>query len=128
MILRYVVMGSVAVLVLDTLASFAARLLAFDYALLSSVSMILYGAIGFAAQKHLSLGSATVAAVGVGAVDATIGWLISSAILPPVPEVSLYPPIPTLAVIAFVVALAASCGFAGALLRRIIRPSPLADA
>ena len=75
--IRPVLLGAVAVLALDTAGSFASRAFGFDYALLGLVSVMIYGATGYAVARRADRGAAVRAGAIVGIVDATLGWGIS---------------------------------------------------
>jgi hypothetical protein len=73
-----IILGCLAVLVLDSVGALLARRIGFNYALLAPASLFLYAAIGFLAAREAdawllgSLGGAAAAAT-----DATVGWRIA---------------------------------------------------
>jgi hypothetical protein len=72
--------GSAAVLVLDTAGSLAARRFGFRYALLTPLSFAIYAATGFlAARAGGSAMAGATAGAAAAAVDATVGRRISRA-------------------------------------------------
>jgi hypothetical protein len=77
--IRVVLIGILAVLAFDTIASLAARGLGFPYTRASVGSYLLYFAIGFFAARGSShpLQAAAVAAGIAGLADASLGWFIS---------------------------------------------------
>lgn len=80
---RIFVLGVAAVLLIATLGAAAARILGFQYWLLSAVSLVVYAAAGFAATRAgAGIGRATMLGVAIGLVDVTLGWALSAAIGP----------------------------------------------
>ncbi|MFN2565308.1 MAG: hypothetical protein ABR499_09910 [Gemmatimonadaceae bacterium] len=79
---RGIMYGAVAVLALATLASMASRLLGFEYALLAPLSFLVYAGVGAYVGLAAPVSRATLSGGAVGAIDATLGWMISYAIGP----------------------------------------------
>jgi hypothetical protein len=77
-----VVVGALAVLVFDTVGSFASRRFGFAYSRLAPGSFLLYLLVGLATARTGSLGAAAIAGVIVALVEATVGWAISWCIGP----------------------------------------------
>lgn len=75
--IRPVLLGLVAVLVLDTAGSFAARAFGFEYGLLALVSAMIYGATGYVVARRADRRAAVRAGAILGSIDATLGWGIS---------------------------------------------------
>ena len=115
------ILGSLGVLCFDAVGSAASRFLGFKYEALVSGSMLIYAIVGAVAQRQSSLGLSTLAAMIVGLVDATLGWAVSSAIGPNTLSDEPITWSMVLAGLAFVLVMAAACGYAGALLGRIVR-------
>lgn len=76
---RVVVLGILAVLTFDTIASIAARALGFPYTRASIGSYALYFAIGYFAARGSNhpVQAAALAAGLAGLADASLGWFIS---------------------------------------------------
>ena len=106
---RVVVIGSVAILAFDIVASFASRLTGFPYIYASVGSWLLYAGVGYFAAKATGLvGRAALAAGMVGFVESTLGWGLSRVIgaaPPPSPDLPL---VVTLAVTSVLVVVIAS--------------------
>ena len=122
---RGVLYGVVAVLVLDTLGSFASRALGFNYGSLSVVSALIYLAVGAYGGIGAPGSRAAAAAAVVGIVEATIGWAISWAIGPGKPEPDEPSTAASIAIaVVLVTLLAAGVGAIGGwLARRVRRPT-----
>lgn len=69
--------GIAAVLVFDTIASFASARVGFPYVYASVGSFLIYAAVGYAAFRLSGVGASVGAAVIVELVDATLGWWVS---------------------------------------------------
>jgi len=117
--LLIIIIGSLIVILFDTLASFASRKHQLNYSKFSIVSFTIYTLIGFFAVKHISLAQAVAATGIVGFVDSTIGWYISWIIGPGRPQIEMNLKNKLIA-IAFVTILASISGFAGSLVRLLI--------
>lgn len=74
---RIALIGMLAVLVFDTLASLASRSLGFPYAKAAIGSFVIYAAVGFAAGRVAPIATAAGIAAVVGLVEATAGWWLS---------------------------------------------------
>src|SRR5262245_7743829 len=81
-----VAFGVVAVLVLDTIGSFASLRFGFNYGSLSVVSWILRIGTGFFAARYGSIALAIFAGGFLAFIDATLGWYISWVIGPGRPK------------------------------------------
>jgi hypothetical protein len=79
---RIVLMGSVAIVLFDTIGSVAALVLQFDYPSLSPISFAIYAVIGYMTARGSIFKYGVLGAAVVAFVDATIGWAISWAIGP----------------------------------------------
>jgi hypothetical protein len=79
---RGFVYGAVAVLILAAAGSAASRALGFEYAALAPLSFLIYVAVGAYVGLGAPILRATLAGAAVGAIDATLGWLIAYAIGP----------------------------------------------
>ena len=79
---KIVIFGILAVLVFDTIASFASSVIGFPYEYASAGSIIIYCTIGYTCFICCGLKKAIVAALSVELVDATLGWYISWCIGP----------------------------------------------
>ena len=77
---KVVLLGIIAVIGFDFLASFASRTFGFPYAAASIGSYCLYFAIGFAAARGAAssaIQNAAAAGAFAGLADASIGWAVS---------------------------------------------------
>jgi len=74
---KLLLLGIVAVTLLDIFASIASRQFNFNYALLSPISFIIYGLLGFFATKVRNLKTAVLLGAILGLFDSTIGLKIS---------------------------------------------------
>lgn len=80
---RYVwLVCGLAILILDTIGSLAARRWGFAYGSLAPISYILYFCAGVGAGRLKGIGSGGLAGAVTGLVDATLGWSISRALGP----------------------------------------------
>jgi hypothetical protein len=113
-VVRGITYGAVAVLALAALGSAASRLLGFEYALLTPITLLLYVGVGAYVGLGAPVARATLAGAAVGAIDATLGWLIAYAIGPgrpgPGERVELVGLINTLLFVACVAAVSAAIG------------------
>jgi hypothetical protein len=107
---RIVVIGAVAILAFDIVASFASRLTGFPYIYASVGSWLIYAGVGYFAAKVTGLvGRAALAAGMVGFVESTLGWGVSRVIGPVAPDPSPdLPLVVTLAVTSVLVVVIAS--------------------
>lgn len=81
--LRIALPGSIAIVLFDVVAAFASRGLGFRYANASFGSWLIYLVIGYLAARHSGkLMDAALAAGASGIVEATLGWWLSSRIVP----------------------------------------------
>ncbi|QIN78592.1 hypothetical protein GBA65_08735 [Rubrobacter marinus] len=69
--------ASLFVVAFDALGSLAARRLGFPYAVLTVVSLLVYGTTGALAADQSGVTMGTLAAGIVGLVDSTLGWAVS---------------------------------------------------
>lgn len=74
---RIVLMGAIAILLFDALASLASRTLKFPYVYATVGSWLIYAGVAFAAGQRASVPSAVVDTLLVGFVEATLGWRMS---------------------------------------------------
>jgi len=80
---RAVLIGSLAILTLDTIGALASRALEFEYALLTPLSLLVYAGVGvYAARRTASPPRPIVAGGLVALVDSTIGWAVATSIGP----------------------------------------------
>jgi hypothetical protein len=118
---KIVAAGAAAVLLFDTVASFASLRLGFPYGYASAGSVLIYGAVGYLAFRRRGFGAAIGAGLLVGLVDASLGWYISWLIGPGALPNSLATPFNIGASIVLVTLFAALCAGAGAAIARIAR-------
>jgi hypothetical protein len=69
--------GLIAVTLIDTLGAYASRVLNFKYGYLALLSFIVYASIGSFVSKHYSFNMAIAINLAIGFYDATIGWNLS---------------------------------------------------
>lgn len=69
--------GVVAVTILDSLGAIASRQMGFNYSYLSIISFIIYVAIAFVIAKRTDKKTAIISAGLLGLYDATVGWKLS---------------------------------------------------
>lgn len=74
---KILLIGIIAIGLLDTLGSIASRQLAFNYSLLFPVSFMIYGTIGFLVARSMNLKIGVVYGASLGLFDSTIGLGIS---------------------------------------------------
>jgi hypothetical protein len=74
---RIVLVGAIAILLFDALASLAARTLKFPYVYATVGSWLIYAGVAFAVGQRASVPTAVVETMLVGFVEATLGWRIS---------------------------------------------------
>lgn len=104
------IVGALAILAFDTLGALASQSIGFPYGALAPGSYAIYSIVGILAVKKSSLWTAALVSGFVGAIDATWGWAISSAIGPGRPE----QPVPAIGILftaIFVAVTAAVVGF-----------------
>lgn len=114
-----VIIGSLVVILFDTLASFASRQYELNYGKFSIVSFSIYSLVGFFAVKSISLVQAIAATGIVGLVDSTIGWYISWIIGPGRPQIEMNLKNKFIAIV-FITMLASLSGFIGGLVSLLI--------
>jgi len=74
---KILLIGILAVALLDTIGSIASRQLDFNYSLLSPVSFLIYGTTAFIATRRKDLKTGVFFAAILGLFDSTIGWKLS---------------------------------------------------
>ncbi|QOR75948.1 MAG: hypothetical protein IMW88_11690 [Thermoflavifilum sp.] len=74
---KILLIGILAVALLDTIGSIASRQLDFNYSLLSPVSFLIYGTTAFIATRLKGLKTGVFFAAILGLFDSTIGWKLS---------------------------------------------------
>jgi hypothetical protein len=120
---RIIGLGAVAVLVFDTVASFASIALRFPYAYAWIGSCLIYATVGYVVFRRWNLVRAIGAAMLIGLVDATLGWFVSWQIGPgalPAGQISTS----ILAItLVFVVIYAALCAGIGSAVARVLPSS-----
>jgi len=72
-----ILVGSLAVILLDAVGSLASRSLGFKYKSLVFGSWLLYATVGYFVGRGAGLWSCAFAGGVVGLVDATLGWAVS---------------------------------------------------
>jgi len=117
---KIVSLGALAVLLLDTVASFASKGLGFPYAYASIGSVLIYTLVGYFAFRRCGLVRAVGAAGIVELVDATLGWFISWQIGPgPLPAEQLTTPIIATTIVTVLI-FAAICALIGSTIARVL--------
>jgi len=107
------------IVLFDLAASFASRLLQFDYGRLSWITFCLYGFCGYLAFRYHGILGGFQAGLMAGLTDSTVGWTLSTAIHP-----YLRYPIPRLGIVAvsvtvvFVTFAGGFFGFTGAVIAK----------
>lgn len=115
---RVLLLTGAAVLSYDGLVALASRQLGFDYGSGVLGSLLIYAAGGFFGVRARDTTRSGVLAGGfAGLVDSTLGWLLSTAIGPRIPQIETSPPDVFVAVL-MVTLLGAVCGFAGGMVGR----------
>ena len=74
---RIVMLGLLAIVTFDVLASVASRALNFWYPYATVGSWLIYATVGLLAGRATSVSAAAVAGAAVGFVEATLGWGVS---------------------------------------------------
>lgn len=110
---RVVCVGVVAILVFDTLASFASEVFGFAYGYATIGSVLIYSTIGYFVFLIRGLVQAIGAALLVGLVDATLGWYIAWQIGPGVLEVGSVTAALILGTLVIVSVMATVCALVG---------------
>lgn len=113
-----VLVGAFAVIVFDTIGSFASRSFGFPYYWLTIGSFFIYFSVGFIAAKYNRLMFAPLAAGITSLVDSTLGWYISWVIGPGRPTTEIDTNV-IIASIAFVTFTGVFVGFIGGFVNRI---------
>jgi type III secretory pathway component EscS len=123
-LLQFIFLGLCAVALLDSLGSIASRTLDFDYAKLSTVSLILYMATGYFTAKYYNLGWVVLSGMILGLFDATIGWKLCILLKANNPEITnTYSTGVWLTMVLITILLAGlMSSFAGILQKYVIRP------
>src|SRR5688500_11435640 len=75
---KTLLIGFLAVVILDTVGSIASKQFAFNYGFLSPVSFLMYGTVSYLVTKKTKISKGIVLAVFMGSFDATIGLSIST--------------------------------------------------
>ena len=88
---KIVIGGMLAVILFDTVGSFAAKGFGFDYALLIPGSLLIYGTVAAMVARRRDWVAGLVAATALAFTDVTIGWAVSWLIGPGKPEFDLTP-------------------------------------
>ena len=120
--MRWIVVGCIAVVLFDTIASVAAEGLDFEYGNLFPISFAIYGVTAFVAaraERSVRIGVAAGAAVALA--DATAGWAISWAIGPGAPDERERDVATVVATALLVVATGAAIGLVAGGLQRAFR-------
>jgi len=125
-LLRILVAGSIAVLVLDIFGSLASKAFGFAYGSLAWGSLIIYAAAGFFAARSGGLRTAAQGGGVVALVDATLGWAISWALGPGRPAAGYTGVGPILGTIALAWLTGMVSGFVGGLIAWAARRRPAA--
>lgn len=103
------------IVVFDVVASFASRLLHFDYGSLMWVTFCLYMACGYLGFQYRQLLGGFLAGLMAGLADSTVGWALSVAIHPYMQDAQPRPTVFTVsATIVFVTLVGGFFGFTGA--------------
>lgn len=121
--LRVALFGSAAIIAFDIVAALASRAFDFRYADASFGSWLIYLVIGFVATRaSLLVSHAAFASGAVGLVEATLGWWLSSLIVPlqvPINVFTLTGVVITVMVVSFTAAAIGSLG--GLIGKRVAR-------
>lgn len=107
---KILIVGALAILAFDALGALVSQSVGFPYGALAPGSYAIYSIVAILAVRKSSLWTAAMVVGFLGAVDATWGWAISSAIGPGRPDQPV-PAIGTLFTAIFVAATAAVVGF-----------------
>ena len=129
MTLRITVTGAIAIIVFDVLAAFASARVGFAYEKAVSGSYIIQAVTGFIAGRAMRRATAgAVAAAGVGFVEATLGWALSTLVGPVVTSTVALTPVLIVVTVIVSVLLAAAVGwiggFAGSRVAPSVAPAP----
>jgi hypothetical protein len=74
---KILLIGISAIVLLDILGSIASRQFVFNYSLLSPVSFVIYGTVGFLTTRIKNLKTAVLSGAILGFFDSTVGFKIS---------------------------------------------------
>jgi hypothetical protein len=114
------------IVVFDVLASFASRLLHFNYASLMWVTFCLYGLCGYPGFQYGQLLGGFQAGMVAGLADSTLGWALSAAIHPYIQTSQTRPTIFTVSLtIVFVTLVGSFFGLTGGVIAKgigLMRP------
>jgi uncharacterized oligopeptide transporter (OPT) family protein len=83
--IQYYLLVVTTIVIFDVIASFASKILEFDYTALIWVSLCLYALAGFFGCKNFDFICGVIAGLIAGLSDSTLGWAISSVIQPHIP-------------------------------------------
>jgi len=112
---RHAVVGVVAIILFDTLASIVSRVTGLSYHWFALGSALTYGAIGFSIVRAGDSATLYPTLLLVGAAEASVGWYISWQIGPGRPPVDQrVSPGLVLASVGFTLLIAVACGALGA--------------
>lgn len=119
---KILIIGIIAILILDVIGSLASKTFNFNYANLTFLSLLVYGLVGFKATQIQNLKTAALLGGIIGLVDATAGWALSTAIGANVGNIKFtITPITWLITAVFVTCVAAACGLIGGALANFKR-------
>lgn len=80
LIIKFVSIGILAILFIDTVGSITSNKLNFSYSYLSPISFLIYTSIAFWVTRKINRKAGITIAALLGLIDATIGWKISMAL------------------------------------------------
>jgi ribose/xylose/arabinose/galactoside ABC-type transport system permease subunit len=118
---KILLIGILAIVLLDSLGSIASKQLGFNYTSLASISFIIYAMVGFFTTKQKDLKTGVLFAAATGLFDSTIGWKIIM-MLGVNTSIKITPFLWFITII-FVTGLAALCGLIGGWLTRFVKRS-----
>lgn len=72
----------ITIVIFDVIASFASKIMEFEYTSLAWVSLFLYTFAGFFGCKYFNFSTGVIAGLIAGFTDSTLGWALSSIIKP----------------------------------------------
>lgn len=118
---KLLLMGFLAIIVFDVLASIASRQFDFNYTYLSPGSFVIYCIVGFLGAKKINLKTGVLTAVALGLFDSTIGWEISIFLKANTGNIKNDPTVAIWVITTvFVTGFAAICGLIGGALARYL--------
>lgn len=79
---HYFLMVVITIVIFDVIASFASKIMEFEYTSLAWVSLFLYTFAGFFGCKYFNFSTGVIAGLIAGFTDSTLGWALSSIIKP----------------------------------------------